>query len=374
MDNFPDVTPNTVDLIHSGSDFKDVMEILRCKITIEDFKYLLSLDNLKRLLLSRMDLRMIQSELNNNPRFSNHPNLASIEISYLNAKVPENLCRLYLVNAGLESIVVDELPVGLKYLSLAKNEIYTISGKSWPGSLEYLSLADNEFDDDAVKELVETIGWPPILKFLDISGNPIQHLQTLKRLPGDLQTLVAAEVPWKLSKRQVGEFPSNLTGLALHCCYFGNLSHFLFPPSLTSLRLIHNEIKDVLSYSDWSQLKNLYKLDLSSNSIKSLDGWILPPNLLQLRVNCNPIKKLTSKFPLFNRNYNFRLLRFEMRECKIKKVDIDYVPPNLKVFDLSTSKLPKSIVWPTTSNHFQQLLLPKNVECIFRSEKISVIE
>ncbi|EGW31265.1 uncharacterized protein SPAPADRAFT_154160 [Spathaspora passalidarum NRRL Y-27907] len=364
MEDFPEVIPKTL-LIDVCMDFKEAREILdkfhdrlvKCEvidfalleaeISADDFQFLLSFPNIKRVYF-HFNSKLLLPALIDNPKLIKHPTLEHIifcehEITdWSGVRFPQNLktlnlsyhrinfstlilpqsvhslsfiyCQIYSIKAlrrqmtneltelkitdnMLEHIVIDDLPRKLHTMDLRRNSIFSITGKEWPKGLKSLILSHNALDDDSLKVINNGVGWPEQLITLDLSVNFFDHTENLSNLPQSLKRLEISSNTflWRDQENRV-EFPVNLTYLGMSDCRVHNLSLLKFPVSLKELQLAHNGIKDLLPYGDWTELINLRQLDLFDNSITTLDNWIPPPNLRELIVENNPI----TRSPQFN--------------------------------------------------------------------------
>ncbi|RLV91004.1 hypothetical protein JA1_004202 [Spathaspora sp. JA1] len=421
---FPDIIPKRLVIHDETGDFSDVKAIMNMYIdrirqieeisvrfwredaTTEDFRYLLSFNNLTQIEISRA---VVAPKLINNLEFSQHPKLNEVAIrvhgidewsrvqfppglkslnlssnpkfdiatltippnlekikfhdlnitnfKFLPNKLCSNLTTLILTFNNLPTLPLDDLPCGLRTLDISRNKIASIVGSKWPQDLEVLSLQGNKLDDSA---LFDT-DWPPKLVNLNLSYNKIIRIGALSNLPNTLEFLDMSHNPivWQHTDRNF-EFPKNLFNLELKQCGL-NLNCIRFPVSLKKLTLGYNKISDICAYRYWTELVKLHTLKLSANLISSLNNWIIPPNLSQLDLNINPISALTNECPIFQDKYNFNLFELNLERCKISRIQVDYIPPSLKRVIISLNREFLQFIFPNCFKQLHHLDLSDNL-------------
>ncbi|EGW32697.1 uncharacterized protein SPAPADRAFT_137351 [Spathaspora passalidarum NRRL Y-27907] len=389
----------------------------KCPITIEDVDYVLSLQNLTELYFCGLVLTPIFTRLIDNLNLINHPKLRKIVISHAEdndwsrIKLPETLKSLSFGNflngtntsivsfpitiqqlsinrldirdlshlkhriSGcltdlqlnlnrLERVLIDDLPPRLRVLDLSFNSsVKSITcddpEATWPVTLEKLILSCSGLDDNVLEMINDNIGWPSNLIKLDLSLNKFTNINNLSNLPFGLQWLNLSNNR-HIRVTENFQFSSQLKFLEMSGCVIDDIQYLEFPSSLEQLNLPGNQIRNILSYRDWGKLDKLHTFGLWSNRITSLNKWFIPPNLNKLDLRGNRISTLSKGFPLFNKHYDFNIVDLNLGQCKIKKIQIDYIPTSLTKVNLSRNKLSSTFLFPSAFKRLLHLDLSNN--------------
>ncbi|RCK63869.1 Outer membrane protein YopM [Candida viswanathii] len=290
----------------------------------------------------------------------------------------DSLTTLMLTYNSITLFNLKELPPQLKTLDLSCNLISEIKDVEygWP-DLVNLLLRDNRLVDYSLSEVTQ---WPPNLKMLALTSNELENVSYLSNLPDSIEVLDLSnnefrslivpstgesfKFPKNLKNLQLAgckflipdddsslsnhlEFPHQLEELNLSECNITTLNAFKFPTSLVKLALSGNKIVDLGTYDDhisksWLMLNNLRELDLYSNDIRNLEDWQVPAQLKYLDVRVNYIEKLSSAWPIFNKEYNqdLQLSHLNVSYCRLEEISNDLeLPVNLRVLDISNNAI-----------------------------------
>ena len=402
LDENTDINPTKL-LLVSGGDFvsmstlmqeyrhRFVNDIKYLDITLEnyelneqDFRFLLSFPNLRKLHFSTIKLTNCQKFLKSTTELRDHDgledivflghsindwssiklpsNLRHLDLSWnnnvdintisvppkvneiywnysgitdqtlLKRTFPSNLNTLMLTYNNLDTIDVSILPKTLEYIDLSYNSIRYFKSQpdcnEWPPNLKAILLSYNNIDNESLEELAR-IKWPAFLKNLVLECNPFSSLAPLHSLPDNLNIL-------DLSQTRVTSFKVNSTQ---------EYPYYKFPESLKILRLSSCEL---LSYTHPSlqtspRIKfplGLTDLDLTECKIKSLHCFQFPTSLRILALSGNGLTDLAS--------YNSRtgedshvcwtqlhnLTDLDLYSNYISSIDNWEIPQSLKRLDL----------------------------------------
>lgn len=347
---------------------------------LKDMEFILAFPNLYRLQLGRFNfvkakkllsrtlpklenLKILQFLAHNVVNWSDYkwpPNLSSLDCSWnsqtnaLTLDFNDNLQELYLNMSNIDSsnllLLIERLPSHLKILMLTYNNIeifygdqlndnvekidisfnkithlidpnvqITSSTKIFPSELRELNMSSN-FINDSTLQFLQPSNWPPNLRILNLSGNRITDLYSIRipdsveslqldandlkfqidplnpqlikpyKFPRNLKYLLFfnsmnltkpledSETINKTSITNYIEFPSSLRHLSIIGCNLKSIHYFKFPTFINVITLNDNNLTDLQTYRfDWSKLFNLEKVEVDEHV--DLTNWIKPPNL-----------------------------------------------------------------------------------------------
>lgn len=206
----------------------------------------------------------------------------------------------------------------LRRLTITNGTLHRIPDlRSSSRTLEYLDLSENSI------HCVENLDFLELLRYLDLSSNPIDEIQRISSLR-NLQTLV-------LEKTNIAELDGSLLKplkklrrLSVATSKVSKVANICDLP-LQVLCLRENSLHEVKGIHD---LPQLYALDLSYNSLYSLDPLFKKfPNLGLLDLSWNKLERLTylddigTLRPL-QLNVSFNRMSFSIGETTISSKEL----------------------------------------------------
>lgn len=182
-----------------------------------------------------------------------------------------------------------KLPMALKELNLADNNVNSINPLKLPNSIEILNLASN-----SVKTL-NKVQFPLALRELYLGNNLITTLKNVS-FPLGLEVLdVGMQANFEDNDKRITTlkdviFPPSLKVLRLSYHAIKSLESIDFPSSLTELTLSYNELKLIRNVHFGN---NLRVLDLSGNQeLFNIDRLFVPDSVKDLRIPSQLIPNL----------------------------------------------------------------------------------
>ncbi|KAK6463782.1 hypothetical protein DFJ63DRAFT_313087 [Scheffersomyces coipomensis] len=306
---------------------------------------------------------------------------------YLMLRYATQLTTLKALNIHLKHLKVGSLPRKLVHLNVSDNPLSSIAvvkKYDWPQSLRDISIENCGLTNTMYFELFN-FDLPPNLVTLDLNSNMFIDYSMMGKLPPKLESLKLGYRPmeenlqfgernedhkifeyflpnlkifyvknYRFRKYEAIEFPDSITEIGIQYSYiFGGQLFEKFPNNIVSLNFEGCNISAI--YLD--NLSTLQSLDLSHNSIESLQDIKLPINLKYLQISNNNIVKLSVADQIFNPKSCLQFKKLKMIDLRNnfissinKKIGL---PPNLKDFLLSNNKLFAIVIPRSMSNHQQ---------------------
>ncbi|KAK6463161.1 hypothetical protein DFJ63DRAFT_334716 [Scheffersomyces coipomensis] len=312
--------------------------------------------------------------------------------------IPESVTKLNLSKCNITDEILRDitLPNSLVFLDLSFNELTTLPFAELPSTLEEVQFGSNYVIKDIVmpkdgkwlpklKALILTQcgihdellvklcshTWPSELIHLKLTWNLMEDITPLTSLPDSLQILdLASHNPLKINDPTNFKFPEALELLVINLQPFqghlkfpprmkdsrlssrdNNIDNFEIPSSLYKLYTLSVKVGS-LSKFDWDEFKNLEELSLTNCGIDTIESWTPPPNLKSLSLIANPIEQITSKAPLFRKEFH-KLKTISFFSCHIVHFDEDIeLPANLTSLDISFNRIQ---VWNFPQESFKRV-------------------